>query len=59
MAHKDSKWPKIEIAKAIKKEDSDRFCELFNSSEWKTLNKSGFFKINITTQKISCFNVYA
>ena len=38
MAHKDSKWPKIETAKAIRKEDSDRLCELFNSGEWKTLN---------------------
>ena len=39
MAHKDSKWPKKETAKANKKEYSDRLCELFNSGEWKTSTK--------------------
>ena len=32
-AHKDSKWPKVETAKAIKNEESDRLCDLFNSGE--------------------------
>ena len=37
MAHKDSK-----TAIANKKEDSARLCELFDTGEWKQLNKSGF-----------------
>ena len=45
MAHPDSKWPKIETAKAIRLEDSDYLCELFNNREWKNFNKTGFFKI--------------
>ena len=45
MAHKDSKWPKMEAAIAIKKEDSARLCELFNIGEWKKLNKSVFFDV--------------
>ena len=45
MSHKYSKWPKIETVKAIKKEDSDRSCEIFNTGEWKSFNKSGFFEI--------------
>ena len=51
MAHKDSKWPKTETAKEIKKEDSDRFCEIFNSGEWETLNKSRFFKLKYYNPK--------
>ena len=47
MAHKNSKWPKIETAIAIKKEDSARLCELFNTCEWKKENKSGFFDCEI------------
>ena len=39
MAHKKSNWPRIEIAVAIKKEDGEYFCNLFNSSEWRNLNK--------------------
>ena len=46
MAHPDSKWPKIEFAKAIDVEDSDCLCELFNNGEWKNLNKTGFFKVS-------------
>ena len=42
-AQKESKWPKIETAIAIKKEDSVLLCELFNTGECKKLNKSGFF----------------
>ena len=45
MAHLDSKWPKIETAKAITPEDSNYLCELFNNGEWKILNKTGFFKV--------------
>ena len=45
MAHLDSKWPKIETAKAIRLEDSDYLCELFINGEWKNLNKTGFFKV--------------
>ena len=45
MAHKDSKWPKIETAKAFKKENSDRLCAFFDNGEFKTLNKSGFLEI--------------
>ena len=57
MAHKDSKWPKIETVLAIKKEDSARLCEVFKTSEWK--NKSGFFNVkyynteNIVLQHMS------
>ena len=45
MAHPDSKRPAIETAKAINIEDSIYLCELFNNGNWKSLNKSGFFKI--------------
>ena len=45
MAHPDSKWPKIKTAIAIKKEDTAHLCELFNTREWKKLNKSGFFDV--------------
>ena len=41
MAHDDSK----ETAKAINPKDCDVYCELFNTGEWKTFNKTGFFKI--------------
>ena len=51
MAHPDSKWPKIETAKAIEEEDSDRLCELFNKGDWKSLNKSGFFKVRYYNSK--------
>ena len=44
MAHLDSKGPK-KTAKAIEPEDSDRLCELFNKGDWKSLNISGFFKV--------------
>ena len=44
MTHKVSKWPKKETAKAIKKEVTDRLCEIFTSGEWKTSNKSRSFK---------------
>ena len=50
-AHKNSKWPKIETAKAIKKEDNDRLCGLFNSGEWRTLNKSVVFRIRYYNAK--------
>ena len=36
MAHSDSEWPKIETAKAINLEDSDRLCSLFNTGDWKS-----------------------
>ena len=44
MAYPDSKWPKIETAKAIRPKDSEYLFELFNNGEWKNLNKTGFFK---------------
>ena len=45
MAHPDSKWPAIETAKAIIIEDSNYLCELFINGDWKSLNKSGVFKV--------------
>ena len=51
MAHLDSNWPNIETAKAIEPEDSDRLCELFNNGDWKSLNKSGFFKVRYYNPK--------
>ena len=45
MAHPDSRWPAIETAKAINPEDSEVFCELFNTGEWASLYKTGFFKV--------------
>ena len=45
MAHLDSKWPKLESAKAIRPGDSDYLCELLNNGEWNNLNKTGFFKV--------------
>ena len=45
IAHLESEWPKVEIAKAVIIEDSNYFCELFNSGDWKSLNKSGFFRV--------------
>ena len=44
MAHEKPTWPAIETARAINTEDSDVYCELFNTGEWKTLNKTRFFK---------------
>ena len=44
MAHDDSTWPAIETAKAINPEDSEVYCELFNTGERETLNKTRFFK---------------
>ena len=46
MAHKDSKWPVKETAVAKKTKNSTRLCELFNSGEWKNLNKARFIKVN-------------
>ena len=43
MAHKDSKWPKKEITLAIKKQNSARLYEFFNTGQGKKLNKSRFF----------------
>ena len=51
MAHPDSKRPAIETAKAINIEDSNYLCELFNNGNWKSLNKSGFFKIRYYNAK--------
>ena len=45
MAHPDSKWPKIETAKAIRHDCRDYLCELFKNGEWKNLNKTGSFKV--------------
>ena len=45
MAHHQSRWPKIETAKAILPESSDLLCDIFNKNNWKKLNKSGFFKV--------------
>ena len=35
----------METVKAINPEDSEVYCELFNTCEWKSLNKTGFFKV--------------
>ena len=53
MAHKDSKWPKIETAKAFKKQDSDRLCELFENGMENIIKNQVPLKKIITTQKIS------
>ena len=45
MAHKNSKWPKIETTIAIKKEASARLCELFNTGQWEKLDKSSFLDV--------------
>ena len=45
MAHLLSMWPAIETAKAINPEDSEVYCKLFNTGEWVSLNKTGFFKV--------------
>ena len=45
MAHEKSTWPAIETAKAINPEDSEVYCKLFNTGEWASLNKTGFFKV--------------
>ena len=45
MAHETSSWPAIETAKAINPEDSEVYCELFNTGERASLNKTGFFKV--------------
>ena len=34
MAHKDSRWPKLETAKAINQNDSKRVCSSFNYKSW-------------------------
>ena len=51
MAHSDSKWPKIETAKAFIIEESDRLCSLFNNGDWKSLNKTGFFEVKYHNHK--------
>ena len=55
MAHKGSKWPKIETAVAINQEDSNCICEVFNTGEWKKIYKSGFFKVNYYNPKDNVF----
>ena len=45
MAHILSMWPSIETAKAINPEDSEAYCKLFNTGEWASLDKTGFFKV--------------
>ena len=51
MAHPDSKWPALQTAKTIIVEDGDRLCSLFNNGDWKSLNKSGFFKVRCYNPK--------
>ena len=45
MAHEKSTWPAIETAKANNPDCSDVDCELFNTGEWASLNKTRFFKV--------------
>ena len=45
MAHEKSTWPAIETANAINPEDSEVYCKLFNTGEWASLNKTGFFEV--------------
>ena len=53
MAHKDSNWPKTELAK----EGSDLSRELFNTGERKSLKKSGFCKIGYYNPKDIIFQI--
>ena len=52
MAHRDSKWPKLETVKAIIIEDNEKICSLFIRGGWKNLNKSGFFKVKNQNSKV-------
>ena len=45
MAQLDSKWTEKETAEVVDIEGSDRVCTLFNNGDWKSLYKSGFFKV--------------
>ena len=45
MAHEKSTWPAIETAKAIKTEDSEELCKLFNIGQWTSLNKTRLFRV--------------
>ena len=38
MAHIESDCSKRETTVALKQEDSNRLCEVFNTSEWKNLD---------------------
>ena len=51
MAHPDSKWSKIDTAKASSTKDSNYLCELFNNVDWKSLNRSGFYKVRYYNPK--------
>ena len=51
MAHPYSKWSKIDTAKAGSIKDSNYLCELFNNGDWKSLNKSGFYKVRYYNPK--------
>ena len=51
MAHLDSNWPEIETAKAVNIEHSDILSSLFKFGSWKSLKKSGVFKVRYYNPK--------
>ena len=55
MAHVDLKWPKTETAEASIVEEGDGLCSLFNNGGWKSLNKSGIFKLRFYSPKENIF----
>ena len=44
-AHEKSTWPALERARGINPEDSGLYCEMINTGQWASLNKTGFFKV--------------
>ena len=50
-AHVNLKWPKTETAEKINVEECDRLCSLFITGDWKSLNKSGIFKLRYYSPK--------
>ena len=45
VAHEKSNWPTIETAMVVNLNDSEIYCKLFNTGEWVSSNKTGFFKV--------------
>ena len=51
MAHPALKWPKIETAKSINIEDSNKLCSWFINGDSKSSNKSRSFKVSYYNPK--------
>ena len=51
MPDKDSKLTKVETAKDINQQDSERLCFSFNNKTWGNQNKPGFFKVKHSNPK--------